>query len=89
MISGGKILLRKAYSIDLYAINLNEKFVPEGHALASSEGRSIVRVAKAWAALTDIVPCQRMGLMEKTIDPHLTVEHQWVFLELKRQLRWC
>jgi hypothetical protein len=38
MISEDKILLKKAYSIDLYAINLNEKFVPESHALAPSGG---------------------------------------------------
>lgn len=37
MISEDKILLAKAYSIDLYAINLNEKFVPESHTLALSE----------------------------------------------------
>jgi hypothetical protein len=58
MISEDKILLKKAYSIDLYAINLNEKFVPGSHALAPSEGSSIVRVAKAWAASNDIGPCQ-------------------------------
>ncbi len=84
MISGDKILLTMAYSIDLYAINLNEKFVPESHALAPSEGSSIVRVAKVCVASINFGPCKGRGSTEKTMVPLLTVEHPRVLPGLKR-----
>ncbi len=58
---------RVAYSIDLYAINLNEKGVPESHARMSCIKRNIRLSTPMKVALNNYGCCPRAGPMEKII----------------------